>query len=82
MTTPTLDQVVGRVAAVTSIAPHRLVADAELSSLVTDSLVLVEVAIDLQEEFDVILVENDLHEMRTIGDVVAVLARRAEEQAA
>lgn len=79
---PTLGEVVCRVAAVTSIAPHRLVPDAELFALVSDSLMLVEMAIDLQEEFDVILVESDLREMRTLGDVVDVLGRRWEEQAA
>jgi acyl carrier protein len=58
----------------------RLVPDAELLDLVTDSLLLVEVAIDVQEEFDVILVEEDLRDVRTLGQFADLLRRRCAER--
>ena len=50
--------------------------DTFLSDLVPDSFMLVEVAVELQEEFDVIFTADDLDDVQTIGDLAALLQAR------
>jgi acyl carrier protein len=51
-----------------------------LSELVFDSLDLLEVVVELQEELDVIFEEVDIDAVETIGDVVALIGKRRSEQ--
>ena len=58
--------------------PIEKVADATpLIDLVTESFVLVEMAIELQEEFQVRLVQEDLNAVRTVADLIRLVASRA-----
>ena len=50
--------------------------DAELRSLVQDSFVLVEMVIELQESFGFRLVQDDLRDVRTVGDLLRVVAEK------
>jgi acyl carrier protein len=58
--------------------PLEKVAEAtELIDLVADSFVLVEMAIELQEEFHVRLLQEDLNGVRTVADLIRLVASRA-----
>jgi acyl carrier protein len=58
--------------------PIEKVADAtELIDLVAESFVLVEMAIELQEEFHVRLLQEDLNGVRTVADLTRLVASRA-----
>ncbi len=48
-----------------------------LSDLVTQSFMLVEMIIELQEELGIRLVQEDLKDVRTVGDLVRVIERRS-----
>ena len=51
---------------------------AELTSLVVESFVLIEMVIELQEEFGVRLVQDDLRDVKTVGDLTSLIASRAK----
>ena len=58
--------------------PLEKVADAtELIDLVAESFVLVEMVIELQEEFHVRLLQEDLNGVRTVADLTRLVANRA-----
>jgi len=56
----------------------RLEDEAPLTHLVAESFVLVEMVIELQEEFGVRLVQEDLKGVKTVGDLAQVLESRAK----
>lgn len=51
--------------------------DTVLMELVTQSLLLVEMVIELQDAFDIRLVQDDLQAVRTVGDLAHLIASRA-----
>jgi acyl carrier protein len=55
---------------------ERLTDEALLSNLVTDSFVLIDMVIELQEEFEVFLVQDDLKDVKTVGDLLAVFEQK------
>jgi len=60
------------------VPDERVVPEVELTDLVTDSFVLVEMAVCLQDDYDVFFRQSDLEGVRTVADVIAlVLSRRA-----
>ena len=52
--------------------------DAVLTSLVPESFLLVELVIELQEEFGVRLMQDDLKDVKTVNDLAAVVERNAK----
>jgi len=48
-----------------------------LSDLVTQSFLLVEMIIELQEDLGIHLVQEDLKDVRTVGDLVRVIERQS-----
>ena len=50
--------------------------DAELSSLVNSSFVLVELVIELQEEFDVRFNQADMNEVTKVRDLIKLIENR------
>jgi acyl carrier protein len=50
--------------------------DMELASLVAESFALIEAVISLQEELSIRLVQEDLRDVKTVGDLVNVCAKR------
>jgi acyl carrier protein len=59
---------------ITSGAPVESVRpDTTLKDLALDSFLLVEMAVDLQEEFDAIFTQEDLHRVVTVADLVDLL---------
>ena len=47
-----------------------------LTDLVAESFILVEMVIELQEEFGVRLVQEDLKDVKTVGDLIQVFGRK------
>jgi acyl carrier protein len=60
----------GKMAEFLKAPPERLEDSASLVSLVQESFVLVQLVLELEEEFDVRLVQEDLRDVRTVGDLV------------
>ncbi len=60
--------------------PGDLADDLVLTDLVAESFALVETVISLQEELDFRLVQDDLRNVKTVGDLVGVCARRLARQ--
>jgi acyl carrier protein len=51
--------------------------DCMLSDLVTQSFVLVEMIIEMQEDLGIRLVQDDLRDVRTVGDLIRMLERQS-----
>jgi acyl carrier protein len=54
----------------------RLQDEVALADLVTDSFVLIDLVIELQDELDVLLVQDDLKNVSTVGDLLRVLSEK------
>lgn len=53
----------------------------ELKGLVRDSFMLVELLIELQEEFGVHLCQTDAEQLHTVAELTGLIAERARETA-
>jgi acyl carrier protein len=82
MPTPTInfDTVAARLSTYLSVPAGRLTPRTSLADIATDSFELVELVIDLQEEFGVSFTQADLRPVLTLGDLVALM--RGESHAA
>ncbi|HZM67857.1 MAG TPA: acyl carrier protein [Nakamurella sp.] len=69
-------EVVGRIAEVLRRPVAAVQFDTELAAIAPDSFVLVEMVIELQDEFGVRFEHDDMAGLRTVGDVVALVERR------
>ena len=76
--TTTPETVRHRLAELLRLPADRVPPHAELTDLITDSLAVVETAIELQDEFDVILHHHDLRQVRTVADLTILIATRAD----
>jgi acyl carrier protein len=54
--------------------------DAILTDLVPESFLLVELVIELQEEFDVRLMQEDLKDVKTVNDLGLVMTNKLKEK--
>lgn len=77
MTTPSNDEITARIAEVLGVAPSRVRPEVVLSELVSDSYRLVEMAIELQDDYDVIFSQADLSSVTTVGDLAELVRTRA-----
>jgi acyl carrier protein len=71
------DRVLDRVAEVLRRPRTMVSMDTELSQLAADSFVLVELVLELQDEFRVRFDHDDVQGLRTVGDVVDLVEARA-----
>jgi len=55
----------------------RLQDDTSLTSLVVESFILVEMIIDLQDAFGLRLVQEDMKDVKTVGDLTQLFVSRA-----
>ncbi len=67
-----------KMAAFLKIKATKLTDEAVLTDLVTESFILVEMVIELQEEFSVRLVQEDLKHVKTFGDLIRVFESHAK----
>ena len=69
-----------RVGEILGRAPEAIVDDAQLTALVNSSFRLVELVIELQEEFDVRFDQADMNEVTTVGQLVDLIDSRAAQR--
>ncbi|MFI9724079.1 4'-phosphopantetheinyl transferase superfamily protein [Streptomyces sp. NPDC052396] len=72
----TFDDVAERISATLSIPVAGLTPDTRLRELAADSFLLVEMAVDLQEEFDTVFTQNELREITTLGELAGLVGVR------
>ncbi len=77
MTTPANDEITARIAEVLGVAASRVRPEVMLSELVSDSYRLVEMSIELQDDYDVIFSQADLSSVTTVGDLADLVRTRA-----
>ena len=73
--TPAVDRVLAFPAA---HCEHRATPDADLADLVAGSFRLVEMAIELQDHYDVMFGQQDVAQLRTVGDLSALIHSRLD----
>ncbi len=76
-TSSVAERVVTRLTELLGRAPGSVSRDDELSALVAESFALVELAIELQDEFATDLTQDDLKHARTVGQLADLIASRA-----
>ncbi len=59
----------------------RLQPEVKLTDLVTESFVLIEFVISLQEELDLVLTHDDFNGVLTVGDLLALVQERLAQGA-
>ncbi len=62
-----------RMAAFLKLPEEKLKDDVLLTDLVTESFILVEMVIELQDDLGIQLMQDDLKPVRTVGDLVRVI---------
>ncbi|MDQ6726387.1 MAG: acyl carrier protein [Actinomycetota bacterium] len=72
----TTDDVRRRMAQILEIPEERATPDTVLTDLVSDSFRLVEMAIELQEDFDVIIGQADMVDLRTVAQLAELVRSR------
>ena len=71
------EQVREKMASLLKQPVSKLEDEAILTSLVAESFALIEMVIELQEEFGVRLVQEDLRNVKTVGDLTSLIASRS-----
>ncbi|HVM02601.1 MAG TPA: acyl carrier protein [Acidimicrobiales bacterium] len=74
--TASVDDIRAKMAEVLEIPESRVHPDAVLTDLVSDSFLLVEMAIELQEHFEVMFGQDDMRDLRTVGDLAHLVRSR------
>ncbi|MGH3466116.1 MAG: 4'-phosphopantetheinyl transferase superfamily protein [Thermocrispum sp.] len=65
-----------RISSLASVPVTRLTPGTVITDLIPDSFTFIEITVDLQEEYDVVLDGNDLEGLRTLGDLAELLQDR------
>lgn len=71
------DELMRIVAQLAAVSDRFILPSTALGELVVDSFSLVQLAIDVQEEFEVIFYADDLADVETVGDLIALIRSRA-----
>ena len=74
---PSVEEVNRRIAQVLDVPASRVKPDVVLTDLVSDSYRLVEMAIELQDDYDVVFTQADLSGVTTVGELVELVRSRA-----
>lgn len=69
----TFDDVAARISATLSVPVERLTPGTTLRELAADSFRLIEMSVDLQEEFDVIFTQEQLRAVITLEDLTRLV---------
>jgi len=72
----TTDDVRRRIAEILEIPEERASPETVLTDLVSDSFRLVEMAIELQEDYDVIIGQADMADLRTVEQLAELVRSR------
>jgi len=65
----------------TKIPVEHIHRDREITELVADSFLLIELMLNLQESLDIALEQEDLEQVHTVGDLLDLLEQRLAGQA-
>jgi acyl carrier protein len=57
---------------------HRLQDDTVLTNLVVESFILVEMIIELQDDFGIRLIQEDMKHVKTVGDLTDLFMSRQQ----
>lgn len=79
MTLVTVEEIRLRMADILEVPERRAGPDVVLTDLVSDSFRLVEMAIELQEHYDVIFGQEDMKDLRTVGDLAGLVHSRLSQ---
>jgi acyl carrier protein len=71
--------VIGKIAELLEIEPASIDVNAPLFSLTSSSFRVVELVIELQEEFGVSFGQEDMNGVETIGDLVGLVVSRRQD---
>ena len=74
--TVSVDDIRLKMAEVLELPESRVRPDAVLADLVSDSFLLVEMAIELQEHYDVMFGQDDMRDLRTVADLAGLVHSR------
>jgi acyl carrier protein len=69
-------RVIRRIAELLGVEPGSIAVDAPLFSLVNSSFRLVELVIELQEEYDVRFHQEDMNRVATVGELIDLVITR------
>jgi len=72
----TTDDIRRRMAEILEIPEARATPDTVLTDLVSDSFRLVEMAIELQDDYDVIIGQSDMADLRTVEQLAELIRSR------
>lgn len=75
------DEIRARIAELLRVEPGRVQDHVAIRDVVRDSVAVVELLVDLEQELGVILRQADLVETDTFGQLIALLHRRSSEVA-
>jgi len=70
------EEIKNKIAEVLNISIERFNDETALKDLVSDSFLLVEMAIELQEDFQVRFSQEDLKEIDTIRDLISLIKKK------
>jgi len=70
------DKIKAKIASLLMQPISKLGDDTVLTDLVVESFALIEMVIELQEEFKVRLVQDDLKNVKTVGDLTSLIESR------
>ncbi len=76
MNAPTIEDTCTEIAQVLQIDAERCTPDAVLTDLVADSFRLVEMAIEIQDSYDVIFGQEDMQKLITVADLHHLISER------
>lgn len=71
------DTIKNHMATFLSVGVERLSNDTVLTDLVIESFFLIEMLLALQEDFNIVLVQDDISDVTTVGELVAVLIKKS-----
>ena len=71
-----------RISATLQIPVAKLKDEALVTDIVTESFAIVEMVIDLQEEFGIRLGQEDLKSIKTIGELATLICERTQKSVA
>ncbi len=74
---PAPEEIMTRMAEVLGVPGSRVRPEVVLTDLVSDSYRLVEMAIELQDDYDVIFTQADLSGVTTVGELTDLVRNRA-----
>jgi acyl carrier protein len=70
------DRVAQQLSSLLSIPAAQLTPETTIAELVPDSYMFIEIAVDLQEEYEVVFFQEDFDDLHTLGDLTALLQSR------